>query len=231
MTILNESLHTAEFLLSEAALYRSREVGNISAGNLKPGTILTLTAEEATARLTGTAKSGGNTGNGVFTADPTAPVGYGSQPGTYTVRATVVGTNSATFRLSDPNGAVLSDVAYSGAGAIGAFNDQIKFTITDGSTDFVVGDGFDITISQVAGANQLDTYTAAVAGGAADAVLYGATDATSAPAKGTIIARDAEVFGEFLVFPDSSTDTQKRAIEESFKRHNIRVRWTSPPVA
>ena len=51
------------------------------------------------------------------------------------------GTNSATFRVTDPMGKVLGDVVYSGSGASATFANRIKFAITDGSTDFVVGDG------------------------------------------------------------------------------------------
>jgi hypothetical protein len=230
MTTLNESLHTGEYLLSEAPLYRSREVVSIASGQakLKPGTILTKSAEATGATLVATAKGGGNTGNGAFTADPSAPVGASAKAGTYTATVTVAGTNSATFRVSDPTGAVLGDFSYSGSGAVGSFNNQIKFTITDGSTDFVVGDSFNIVANF---ANGADTYAAAALGGNADAVLYQYTDATSAATKATAHVRDCEVFGEFLVFPASATDTQKRDLVESFARKGIIVRWTNPPTA
>ena len=228
MTTLNEAIHTGEFLLSEAALYRSREVGSIASGQAKlaAGTILTESGVAGAGSLTATAKGGGNTGNGVFTADPSAPVATNGKAGTYVATATVAGTNSATFQVTDPDGAVLGTFSYSGAGAVGSFNDQIKFTITDGSTDFVVGDSFNIIANTSPGVN---TYTAAALGGKADAVLYQYTDATSAAKKATLFVRDCEVHGELLGFPASATDVQKRDLAASLLRKGIVVRWTSQP--
>lgn len=88
------------------------------------------------------AKSGGNTGNGVFTIDALTPVLAGAKVGVYTVRCIAAAANGGTFRVEDPDGIVLGDVA------VGAtFADDIKFAIADGSADFVVGDGFDVTVS------------------------------------------------------------------------------------
>lgn len=93
------------------------------------------------------AKSGGNTGNGTFVLDATTPVQVNARAGIYTLRCTVAGTNSGTFRLVDPLGRVLGDYAFSGSGGTVTVNDQIKGVITDGATDFVVGDGFDVTVT------------------------------------------------------------------------------------
>lgn len=228
MTTLNEQAHVAEFLLSEAALYRSREMVSIASGQgkLVPGTVLLKSAVAGAGSLTATAK-GGNTGNGVFTADVTNPVGVGARDGTYVVTATVAGTNSATFSVASPNGEQLGTFSYSGSGAVGSFNNQIKFTITDGSADFVVGDAFNVLVNVAAG---VDTYTATANGGNGDAILYGYVDATSAAQKATAITNDAEVHGELLTFAASATDTQKRDMAGSlFQRSRIKVRWTSQP--
>ena len=88
------------------------------------------------------AKSGGNTGNGTLTLDATTPVLAGAKVGVYTVRLITAATNAGTFRVEDPDGNVLGDVAVGGT-----FSDDIKFATADGSTDFAVGDGFDITVS------------------------------------------------------------------------------------
>lgn len=111
---------------------------------LPRGTVLgQITLGTATAA----AKGGGNTGNGTITMDVTTPVLANALAGVYTARCTVAGTNSATFRLTDPKGDVLGDASLSGAGATLSFADQVKFVVTDGATDFVVGDGFDITVA------------------------------------------------------------------------------------
>lgn len=102
----------------------------------------------ATGTPTAAAKSGGNTGNGTITMDATTPRLSNAIPGVYTVRCITANTNAATFELRDPNGNQIQDVALSGAGATAAFATQVKFVITDGTTDFAVGDGFDITVAK-----------------------------------------------------------------------------------
>lgn len=93
------------------------------------------------------AKGGGNTGNGTVVKDATTPLLTGYQDGIYTITCTVAGTNAATFQVSDPFGRVLGTVAFSGSGASATFANQIKFAVTDGSTDFIVGDGFTFTVN------------------------------------------------------------------------------------
>lgn len=98
---------------------------------------------------TSAAKSGGNTGNGTLTVDGTTPVKAGAKTGVYTVRFTAAATNNGTFRVTDPDGFVLGDVVM--AGGAGAFDNDIKFAVADGATDFIVGDGFDITVAAGSG--------------------------------------------------------------------------------
>lgn len=94
---------------------------------------------------TSAAKSGGNTGNGTLTLDATTPVLL-AKAGIYTARCIAAATNSGTFEIKDPNGSSLGEYT------VGAtFADQIKFVIADGTTDFVVGDGFDITVAAGSG--------------------------------------------------------------------------------
>jgi hypothetical protein len=85
----------------------------------------------------------GNTGNGAISAiTSNAAV----QNGVYNLRVSAAGTNAATFELSDPSGNIVDVQGYSGSGAVATFaNTQLSFTVTDGSSDFVVGDSFQIT--------------------------------------------------------------------------------------
>ena len=93
------------------------------------------------------AKQGGNTGNGTFTLDATTPILANAQSGVYVVTCITAGTNTATWRVVDPQGFVIGqDVALGGT-----FATQIKFVIADGSTDFVVGDAFNVTIAAGSG--------------------------------------------------------------------------------
>lgn len=226
--ILNDTVRTAEFVLEENA-YRSRETISVSTGKLAAGTILTKIADSGTRTLSATAKVG-NTGNGVFTADPSAPVSINAQQGTYIARCIAATTNAATFRLFDPNSGVLGDANYSGSGSSASFNDQIKFTITDGSTDFAIGDEFDITVN-IGSANTVGSYAATVAGGNADAVLVAPVDASAGAVTAPAIVRSAELLGDMLTFPASASDQVKRNVVASLGRSGIRVRWTNAPTA
>jgi hypothetical protein len=94
---------------------------------------------------TGTA-GGGNTGNGTVTSV------YGRRylkKGTYTLECTAAATNGGTFSVTDPDGNSLPDVVMTaGAGVSTDYESrQIAFTITDGGTDFAVGDTFTIAVS------------------------------------------------------------------------------------
>ena len=94
------------------------------------------------------AKFGGNTGAGLMTlADPAYGTG-GSAPvaGVYKVRCKTAAANGGVFSVVDPNGTVLADAT------VGvAYNGPIKFTIADGGPDFIVGDGFDVTVTITGG--------------------------------------------------------------------------------
>lgn len=121
---------------------------NVTAGKkvrvkLSDGSLLDDTVAIGTAASA--AKSGGNTGNGTLTMDGTTPVLAGAKAGVYTVRCIAAATNNGTFRVTDPDGFVLGDIVMA-AGA-GAFENDIKFALADGSTDFIVGDGFDVTVT------------------------------------------------------------------------------------
>lgn len=147
-----------------------RAITLVSGQNLTRGALLGRTTVGAAVSA---AKAGGNTGNGALTLDVTTPVLVGAKSGVYTVRCIAAATNSGTFRVEDPDGNVLGDVA------VGAtFADDIKFAIADGATDFVVGDGFDITVAAV------DKYTLSLAA---------ATDGSQVPA--AVLAIDCDASG------------------------------------
>jgi hypothetical protein len=88
-------------------------------------------------------KAGGNTGAGDLTLDGTTPRLAGAIPGVYKVRCITATADGGTFRVTAPDGTVIGDVA------VGAtFDNHIKFVIADGNPDFVVGDGWDITVAE-----------------------------------------------------------------------------------
>lgn len=210
MTVFTEGRHGPEFLMSEASRSRSRDAIVIAsgAGVVKPGTVLGAILVGA---ATSAAKAGGNTGNGTLTLDATTPLLPGAEAGIYAVRCIAAAANGGTFRIETPDGIVLGDVA------VGAtFADDLKFVIADGSTDFVVGDGFDITVAP--GSKK---YVPAPAAAAADRSDVGCAlnlhevDATTADAKVGAITRDAEVNINCLAYAASVDDGPKKAVKHA----------------
>lgn len=120
-----------------------------------------------------TTSGAGNTGNGTITMDASTPVLAGAKVGVYTAICIAAASNGGTFRVEDPDGFVLGDVA------VGAtFSDDIKFVIADGATDFIVGDKFTITVSAGSGKYKLSAAAATDGSQEPTVVLADAVDAT-----------------------------------------------------
>jgi hypothetical protein len=112
----------------------------LSGQNLLRGSVLGGTTLGAVSKA---AKAGGNTGAGTLVLDVTAPLQPSASPGIYMVRVTHVGE----FEVLDPKGASIGVGEYAAGGAA-TFSDRVKFAFTDdGTTHFIVGDGFDITVA------------------------------------------------------------------------------------
>lgn len=199
MTMLTETIHANEFRISEAPGDRSREAITVGfSAALTAGTVLGKVFGPATAA----AKSGGNTGNGTFVIDATTPTLALAKPGVYTLRCITAVVNGGVFRLEDPDGFVLGDVTIPpGAGNSVTLTEQIKGVLTDGATDFAVGDGFDITVP-ITGAKyyKLDTTRSDGANYAAG-ILYRDVDASAADAPGAAYVRDCEINAKMVTWP------------------------------
>jgi len=186
------------------------EMGTISRENITIAsgqgvlTVGTVLGKAPGGSASSAAKSGGNTGNGTLTLDGTAPVLGDAEIGTYTVRCTAAASNGGTFEVQDTDGVVLGTVA------VGAtWSEQIKFVIADGSSDFVVGDGFDITVTAVSSTYKKCVRTATDGSQVAAGILLDKVDATSAAQTAVATVRLAEVSRLGLVF-DASFDTEAR---------------------
>jgi hypothetical protein len=175
------------------------------------GTVLGQIANALTA-TSAVKASGANTGGGSLTVDGTTPVLPGAKPGVYTVRETVaaavIGTHSGLFEVRDPDGKVLGEVEVGQT-----FADQIKFSIAYATADFVVGDGFDVTVGAGSGKYvQLNPAAADgsqnVAGVVARAVTVdGSVDTPAAVA----VRGPVNLKSSGLVWPSGITDNQKAA--------------------
>ncbi len=220
MTTFTEGRHAAEFVLSEANHNRSRDNIVIAASQtIVPGQILVATGVAASITSSAAADAG-NTGNGAITLDGSNPVASGAQDGVYRAVCIAVAVNGGTFEVFDPRGIALGKVA------VGAtFNNQIKFVIADGATDFVAGDAFAITVGVEDTDLQYGALTTAGAGAAKVALpLYGATTGASETKGVSAITRSAEVNGKTLTWPAGITAAVQASVVAALARAGIVVR-------
>jgi len=189
MTELTEGQHTGEFIVSESAGSRSREsITLITGENLKAGAVLGKITKDGTAT---SAAAAGNTGDGAMGA---VTVSAGAVVGDYKLTIMEPGTNVGAFTVEGPDGVEIGTGDVAAAFSAGG----LAFTLADGATDFVAGDGFVITV--VAGSGKYKEYDPTNTDGSetAIAVLYDNVDATLADVAAVIVARDAEVDGAAL---------------------------------
>lgn len=110
---------------------------------------------------TSATKSGGNTGTGTLVLDVTTPTLASVDVGVYTVRCIQAVVNGGVFEVKSPSGRSLGEaIIPAGAGDSVTFSDQVKFVLTDAGTDFIVGDGFDITVAAGSGSYKTSVKTA-----------------------------------------------------------------------
>lgn len=117
------------------------------AGTVLNGTIL---ARKVVENSIGVAAGGGNVGDGTVTpavvgSGPIVPI-----PGVYNLECVEAVAEGGVFKLEDPNGIQVAGALTMtiGAGTPTVFDVAgLAFTITDGGTDFSVGDQFDLTLT------------------------------------------------------------------------------------
>lgn len=164
-------------LSGEGALIRGTVMGQISVG-----------------AAVAAAKAGGNTGAGTLTMDAVTPVRAGAKAGIYTVRLVEAVGAGGIWEVKDPDGFNL------GQALVGAtFDNDLKFASADVGADFIVGDGFDITVA--AGSGKWKKAVAAAVDGSATpkAILAEDLDATAADVVGPAY-REGEFAHEMLTY-------------------------------
>lgn len=169
-----------------------------------------------------TASAVTGTGNGVLTLAGT-PYVANCQPGVYKVVFIEPIANLGTFQVFDPNGKFVNQ------GFVGtAFSTQIAFTIADGSTDFLAGDNFSITVAPATTYGQVVAYDPAATNGAqfAAGVLFApVTTSGSATKRGVITARAATVNGNCLTWPSGISAANKAVAIAALNALGIIVRY------
>lgn len=148
------------------------------------------------------------TGNGVMSAISLGPQ---AQTGTYRIQNTSAVTNGGVFSVVAPNGSALASFTMTaGAGLTTAYeSDHVNFSLTDGSTDFALGDYFHIGV--IDGANKVAAWTPGAADGTEDVagILFDAVDATAGDQRGVIFARDCVINWNEVAWGASVTAAQK----------------------
>lgn len=146
---LTEGQHAGEFILEErdGVGSPSRETLTVLSGqNLKAGAVVGRVTK-GVGRCSTPAVVG--TGNGTMSKVFAGPE---TQKGNYVVTCTAAVTNGGVFSVVNPSGKALPSLTLTpGAGGTTVYTSrEINFSITDGSTDFVVDDVFTIVVDTTA---------------------------------------------------------------------------------
>ncbi|TXL72552.1 head decoration protein [Vineibacter terrae] len=211
-----EGKYAGEAIVSEANGARSRDAIVVVSGSgiLSAMTVLGRTLVGAAGAAVAFA---GNVGNGAMGA---ITVGGAAKLGVYKLVITEPATNAGSFIVEDPDG------KFVGRGNVAAaFNGGgLSFTLADGATDFVAGDGFNITVS--GGTVKHTDFDATATDGSQVAVgiLYDGVDATAADVRAVAFSRDCEVNKAELVFTGAPDAGQKAQAYADLARAGIIAR-------
>jgi hypothetical protein len=150
------------------------------------------------------------TGNGTLTGITAGPI---AKTGRYQVKNIATITNGGTFQVTDPDGdvvAVGSITAGAGGTLVLANQAHLNLTITDGSTDFVAGDFFEVYVFNLLVAKVAQWDPTAVDGRQhAAGIAWDNYDATAADLKGVIESRWAVVNAAELSWKSTVSAAQK----------------------
>lgn len=221
MAIQTERRYAGEFILSEAAGYRSRDEAVIAPNQtLKAGQVLGQITQ-GTKTAVGAAGVPAPAG-ATITAAPTAA--KNAKLGVHRFECIVGGAGSASrWRHTDPDGVVVgvaqAGTEYSGGGLSG-------ITIADDGADPTPGEAFTVTVSvdEAASGYYVAHDPTAIDGSEVAAGLIHDDVTTGGQAgRGVVIARDAEVREDRLVWGEHNAG-QKAAAIADLKRLGIIVR-------
>ncbi len=165
------------------------------------------------------------TGNGTISG---LSLGPDAKPGQYLVENIEAITNGGRFKVVSPDGEVIavgSIVAGAGGTLVLADQRQLNLTITDGATDFAVGDKFQVFVfneltKKVLAWNPVGTFDGRHR---AQGILYDAVDASAADKVGVIIARDTEVREADLEWGAAITAAEKEMAKNDLKALGVIV--------
>jgi hypothetical protein len=181
------------------ARYRDDSLYFATAGTVAAGTLL---ARKAVEDAIVAAADGGNTGDGTCTAAAVVTGPVVPLIGAYNLECVEAIADGGRFKLVDPNGMELRTdlLMTAGAGAATVFEvEGMTFTLTDGATNFIVGDKFSLT---VAADGQLYPFATDGLGGVQEALTvagYDMISATDTTAIAVRVPRTGNVVKERLI--------------------------------
>jgi len=221
-----EGNYLSDIVRQEAPNHFSREIVTVKSGeSLSLGSVIGKILL-GTCPTTGSLVSGA-TGGGTCT-DVTA--GAKAKLGTYTLKNILAQTGAGIFSVEDPDGYALPNAVAGQAYT----NDQINFTINDGSPDYALGDTFTITIA--AGSGEVVAFNPDAVDGSQNAygIMTAAVVSSSPTSDGVAIVREASIIEENLVWPDMSPEISDgqiaAAMAQLAAKNIIPVAWISDPV-
>lgn len=207
MTVLTEGNRLHDILKAELNKNLSREVVTVKSGEDLPVGQVLGKIKLGACPTTGTAISG-NTGAGTCTG---VTAGARAKVGTYTIKCVNVVAGAGLFSIEDPDGYALPDAV----AGVAYVNDQINFTLNDGSPDFALGDAFTVEIAEGSGSVVGIDPTAVDGSQDAYGILTAACDATGGATEAVAIVRDARVVEANLVWLNTSPDMSAAQIAAS----------------
>jgi hypothetical protein len=178
-------------------------VKEFAAAILQPGQVMGVARA-----VIGVASVVTGTGDGTVTEYALSAIGAPALVGTYTLTCIETITNGGRFELKDPNGLIVDSNILIAAGAGGVIVYEgvgMTFKITDGTTDFVAGDFFTLTIT--AGEKLVPVTDAAVDDGSELPLLVLAqtVDATSGDVAGISAWKAGDFDSQSLLFKGTAS--------------------------
>ncbi|TEB13371.1 hypothetical protein [Pelotomaculum propionicicum] len=126
--------NTGTGTVSDISLGAAAKIGNY---------VLTCTGGSNTKAAAVAAWAANAAGTGALTMADPGPLGNAVKEGVYKVVCVEPGANVGTFEVFDPDGILIGVATVAAAFA----STHINFTIADGATDFIAGEGFDVTVT------------------------------------------------------------------------------------
>lgn len=203
MTTLTEGNYVGDIVRMELPNFQSRKLVTITGGaKLKCGALLGMVALAAASAV---AFSNNAANTGVIAS---VTVSDGAKAGAYKLTIIEPASDAGAFMVEDPDGINI------GTGTVGvAFNKGgLSFTVTDGATNFVSGEGFTITVAAGSGKFKLAPFTATDGSNAGAAILLQDVDATEGDVDNILVLyRDAQVDVTSIIYDASADDANKKA--------------------